>query len=45
MHWLYYLYNALSFAGGLLLHLRDRLSPQPRRLPQPLTDLVEADRS
>jgi glycosyltransferase involved in cell wall biosynthesis len=45
MHWLYYLYNAISFGCGLVLHLRDRLSPNPRALPQPLTDLVEADRS
>lgn len=29
MHWLYYGYNAIAFGLGLLLHLRERLNPQP----------------
>ncbi|MEW5957833.1 MAG: glycosyltransferase family A protein [Chloroflexota bacterium] len=44
LHWLYYLYNALSFGLGLMGHWRDRLWAEPRPAPRPLADGAEPER-
>jgi glycosyltransferase involved in cell wall biosynthesis len=43
LHWLYYGYNAVAFGCGLLLHLRDRLSPQAHPWPEPLAEMLDPE--
>jgi glycosyltransferase involved in cell wall biosynthesis len=43
MHWLYYMYNALSFGGGLLMYWREQFKAEPGSSPQPLVDGIETD--
>ena len=43
MHWLYYLYNAVSFGCGLLLYWRDKLKTETVVSPKPLLDVTETD--
>ena len=46
MHWLYYLYNGVSFGCGLLLHARDQLWPSDTvSSPSALPDGVETDQN
>ncbi len=39
LHWLYYLYNAIAFGCGLLLHWRDRRQAESLPRPQPLPEI------
>jgi glycosyltransferase involved in cell wall biosynthesis len=43
IHWLYYLYNAIAFGCGLLLHLRDQLRSETRSRPKPLPDNIDPE--
>jgi glycosyltransferase involved in cell wall biosynthesis len=43
IHWLYYVYNAISFGCGLLLYWRDQWRPETAGPPQPLADRAESD--
>ncbi|MCK6628134.1 MAG: glycosyltransferase family 2 protein [Anaerolineae bacterium] len=43
MHWLYYLYNAVSFGCGLLLYWQEQLKAERLAPPQPLADGIEPD--
>jgi len=43
LHWLYYLYNAISFGVGLILYWRDQFRTEPLPAPKPLADGVEAE--
>lgn len=43
LHWLYYIYNAVSFGCGLLLHWQQKLSARAIPTPEPLTDGAESD--
>jgi len=43
MHWLYYLYNAISFGVGLLLHWHEQLQAESLPAPESLGDGVETD--
>ncbi|GAB4436420.1 MAG: hypothetical protein Kow0031_18130 [Anaerolineae bacterium] len=43
LHWLYYFYNAISFAAGAALHLYERLRPETVTTPDSVTDRVEPD--
>lgn len=45
LHWLYYLYNALSFGVGLLLYWGDQFRAEPLPAPKPLTDGAEGEGS
>lgn len=45
MHWLYYIYNALSFGAGLLLHWQERLKSEVVPAPEPLIDSLDVDGS
>lgn len=44
LHWLYYLYNGISFGCGLLLHLLAPFREEPRQTPPPLADPRETER-
>ena len=44
IHWLYYLYNGISFGVGLLLHWRDQISRDPLSAIKPMVDSVDSDR-
>jgi glycosyltransferase involved in cell wall biosynthesis len=45
MHWLYYIYNAISFGTGLLLHWQEKLKAEAIPSPEPLSDSLDVDRS
>jgi glycosyltransferase involved in cell wall biosynthesis len=43
LHWLYYIYNAISFGGGLILYWREQLKAEALPSPNRLTDGAESD--
>ncbi|MBE7553407.1 MAG: glycosyltransferase family 2 protein [Anaerolineales bacterium] len=43
LHWLYYLYNALSFGCGMLLYWHEQLKAEAIVPPNPLVDGIETD--
>lgn len=43
MHWLYYIYNAISFGCGLLLHWQEKVSARILPAANPLSDGAETD--
>ncbi len=43
LHWLYYVYNAISFGCGLLLYWQEQLAAAPAAPPKPLPDVIETD--
>ncbi|MBI1879577.1 MAG: glycosyltransferase family 2 protein [Chloroflexi bacterium] len=43
MHWLYYIYNAVSFGCGLLLYWQEHLKAETMAPPKPLIDGIETD--
>ena len=43
LHWLYYFYNAISFACGLWLYWREQFKPETLKPPPPLIDQIETD--
>jgi glycosyltransferase involved in cell wall biosynthesis len=43
MHWLYYIYNAISFGCGLLLYWQEQLKADTVSPPKPLADGIETD--
>jgi glycosyltransferase involved in cell wall biosynthesis len=45
LHWLYYIYNAISFGCGLLLHWREQVRPQPGSTSAPVINGAETDGS
>ncbi len=42
-HWLYYFYNALSFAGGLCLHRHEQLKTETIPPPKSLADGIDPE--
>ena len=45
LHWLYYIYNAVSFGCGLLQHWREQVRPHRGSPPAPVIDGAETDGS
>lgn len=45
LHWLYYIYNAISFGCGLLLHWREQAGLQPDSTSAPVINGAETDGS
>jgi hypothetical protein len=43
MHWLYYIYNAISFGCGLLFYWQEQLKAETISPPKPLVDGIETD--
>ncbi len=43
LHWLYYFYNAISFAIGAALHLYEQLRPETVTTPDSVADRVKPD--
>lgn len=43
LHWLYYLYNAVSFGCGTLLYWHEQLKAEAIAPPNPLVDGIETD--
>ncbi len=43
MHWLYYIYNAISFGCGLWLYWHEQLRAEAIAPPKPLVDGIETD--
>lgn len=43
LHWLYYLYNAVSFGCGMLLYWHEQLRAETIVPPNPLVDGIETD--
>jgi glycosyltransferase involved in cell wall biosynthesis len=45
MHWLYYMYNALSFGCGLVLYWQERFKTETMPSPKPWVDSMESERN
>lgn len=45
MHWLYYFYNGVSFACGMLLHWQEQFKAEGIPPPEPLADTVDGEGS
>lgn len=43
LHWLYYFYNALSFAIGVALHLYEQIRPETVTTPDSMADRMNSD--